>query len=102
LLYERVTDYLGFLHSSDEYKVMALASYGEPVYAAQFRNLIRIGSDGCYTIEEANLADLFGAARERGAPMEKRHFDIARSLQLVLEESAIELAAWLKERTGSQ
>src|SRR5262249_43027896 len=30
LLYERVTEYLGFLHSSDEYKVMALASYGEP------------------------------------------------------------------------
>src|SRR5207248_3400259 len=29
LLYERVTEYLGFLHSSDEYKVMALASYGK-------------------------------------------------------------------------
>src|SRR4051812_3430976 len=27
LLYEEVTDYLGFLRSSDEYKVMALASY---------------------------------------------------------------------------
>jgi len=27
LLYERVTQHLGFLHSSDEYKVMALASY---------------------------------------------------------------------------
>src|SRR5690606_8557275 len=32
LLYEDVTRYLGFLHSSDEYKVMALASYGKPVY----------------------------------------------------------------------
>src|SRR5205085_915857 len=30
LLYEDVTDYLGFLRSSDEYKVMALASYGKP------------------------------------------------------------------------
>src|SRR5690606_5753815 len=28
LLYEKMTSYLGFLHSSDEYKVMALASYG--------------------------------------------------------------------------
>src|SRR5690606_19334531 len=32
LLYEEVTRYLGFLHSSDEYKVMALASYGKPLY----------------------------------------------------------------------
>ena len=30
LLYEDLTRHLGFLHSSDEYKVMALASYGEP------------------------------------------------------------------------
>lgn len=28
LMYEEVTDHLGFLRSSDEYKVMALASYG--------------------------------------------------------------------------
>src|SRR5581483_9657428 len=28
MLYEKITSYLGFLHSSDEYKVMALASYG--------------------------------------------------------------------------
>ena len=32
LLYEDVTRYLGFLNSSDEYKVMALASYGKPAY----------------------------------------------------------------------
>jgi carbamoyltransferase len=33
LLYENVTEHLGFLRSSDEYKVMALASYGEPRFA---------------------------------------------------------------------
>ena len=101
LLYERVTDFLGFLHSSDEYKVMALASYGDPAYAAEFRGMIRIDG-GQYTVSDADLAELLGPARERGGPMEKRHFDIARSLQLVLEESALELAAWLKERTGSR
>src|SRR3954453_1757139 len=36
LLYERVTEYLGFLHSSDEYKVMALASFGKPRYLGEF------------------------------------------------------------------
>jgi carbamoyltransferase len=102
LLYERVTDYLGFLHSSDEYKVMALASYGEPAYAGAFRDMVSIGRDGEYTVAQADLRELFGPARSRGGPMEKRHFDIARSLQLVLEESAVALARWLKERTGAE
>jgi carbamoyltransferase len=102
LLYEQVTDYLGFLHSSDEYKVMALASYGEPVFASHFRDRIHLGDHGGYTISALDLAQKFGPARERGAPLEKPHFDLARSLQLALEEAAIELAAWLKGRTGSE
>jgi carbamoyltransferase len=101
LLYEQVTDYLGFLHSSDEYKVMALASYGEPRYAAEFRRLIRI-SEGRYTLERPDLAAMFGPARQRGAELERKHFDIARSLQLVLEESAIALAEWLHRKTGAE
>ena len=102
LLYEQVTDYLGFLHSSDEYKVMALASYGEPVHAGVFRKAIGIREDGTYEIAPLDLPETFGPARQRGGPMEKQHFDIARSLQLVLEESAVALAAWLKRRTGAQ
>jgi carbamoyltransferase len=100
LLYEQVTDYLGFLHSSDEYKVMALASYGEPRFAPQFRRLIHI-DEGRYTIERADLVELFGPARERGGELRREHFDIARSLQLVLEESAVELARWLRKKTGA-
>ena len=101
LLYERVTDYLGFLHSSDEYKVMALASYGAPVFANEFRKMVSV-QGGQYTVAEADLKDLFGPARTRGAALEKRHFDIARSLQLVLEESALELAAWLRRESGCE
>src|ERR687886_570055 len=44
LLYERVTEYLGFLHSSDEYKVMALASFGKPRYLAEFLDIVRLGT----------------------------------------------------------
>ena len=101
LLYEQVTDYLGFLHSSDEYKVMALASYGDPVHASAFRNLISLRG-GAYEIQRPDLAAMFGPARPRGGPLEKKHFDIARSLQLVLEECAIELARWLKGETGAE
>jgi carbamoyltransferase len=102
LLYERITDYLGFLNSSDEYKVMALASYGDPVYAAAFREMVRIEDAGKYSVAQPELAELLGPARTRGAPLEKRHFDIARSLQLVLEESAIRLAAWLRHASGCE
>ena len=102
LLYEQLTDYLGFLHSSDEYKVMALASYGEPAYAQVFRRMVAIGDDGRYTVVAGDFAEHFGPRRERGGPLEQRHYDLARSLQLVLEESAIALAAWLQRRTGAQ
>jgi carbamoyltransferase len=101
LLYEQVTDYLGFLHSSDEYKVMALASYGEPRFASAFRKLITI-EGGQYRIQRPDLAQLFGPARERGGELRREHFDIARSLQLVLEESAVELARWLRSTTNAE
>ena len=100
LLYEDVTRHLGFLHSSDEYKVMALASYGKPVYAAQFRDMLHVNG-GQYTIEPLGLEERFGPARERGAPFTDHHFDIARSLQLVLEETVVALARWLRDQTGS-
>ena len=102
LLYEQVTDYLGFLHSSDEYKVMALASYGKPAYAAVFRNLVHLRGNGKYEIRQPRLAERFGPARARGGSLEQKHFDIARSLQLVLEESAVALARGLKDRTGCE
>jgi carbamoyltransferase len=101
LLYEQATDYLGFLHSSDEYKVMALASYGKPAFAAQLRDLVSISDGGAYTVRKADFEEMFGPRRERGAPLEQKHFDLARSLQLVVEESALELAAWLRRRTGA-
>jgi carbamoyltransferase len=51
LLYEDVTRYLGFLHSSDEYKVMALASYGTPRHLDLLRELVRPTGDGGFTID---------------------------------------------------
>jgi len=101
LLYEEVTRHLGFLHSSDEYKVMALASYGKPRYAERFRELVRVDG-GQYTLAPLELEQRFGPARERGEPFTEHHFDIARSLQLVLEESVIELARWLKAETRAE
>ena len=41
LLYEELTAHLGFRRSSDEYKVMAMASYGEPAFLDELRELVR-------------------------------------------------------------
>jgi carbamoyltransferase len=100
LLYERVTQYLGFLHSSDEYKVMALASFGEPAYAPAFREIVQLQGEGRYTVADVSLEERFGPARMRGGPVEQRHYDIARSLQMVLEETVVELARWLRGAAG--
>src|SRR5204863_1947773 len=81
LLYERVTEYLGFLHSSDEYKVMALASFGKPRYLDQFREIIQLRGEGGYEIGPLRLEERFGPARQRGGPYEQRHYDRASSLQ---------------------
>ncbi len=102
LLYERMTEYLGFLHSSDEYKVMALASYGKPVYADYFRSLITLSAEGQYTIAPLRLVETFGPAREKGGPLADLHYDIAHSVQLVMEETVLQLITWLHQKTGAE
>ena len=99
LLYEAVTEYLGFLSSSDEYKVMALASYGKPTFLREFRGLIRLRDHGDYEIAPLALEERFGPARTRGGATEQRHYDIAHSLQAALEESVLELGQWLYRET---
>ncbi len=99
LLYERVTSHLGFLHSSDEYKVMALAALGQPRFAQALQRHVRVFPDGRYEIEPMDLAALV-PPRERGTALEQPHLDLAASLQQVLERSALQLAAWLREASG--
>ncbi|MFL5814755.1 MAG: carbamoyltransferase [Bdellovibrionia bacterium] len=101
MLYEEITTHLGFLHSSDEYKVMALASYGKPEFLDVFRKMIRIREDGTYTIQRVNYEEAFGPKRLRGAELEAKHFNIAHSLQKVLEESVLEIARILHAKTMS-
>ncbi|OJW16930.1 carbamoyltransferase C-terminal domain-containing protein [Mucilaginibacter sp. 44-25] len=102
LLYEDVTTHLGFLHSSDEYKVMALASYGKPEFVNDFREIVQIGANGQYTINNQNLTERFGPKRLSHEEFTKHHFNVAHSLQLVLEEAMLELTGWLHEETKEE
>jgi carbamoyltransferase len=102
LLYEQVTSWLGFLHSSDEYKVMALASYGTPRFLDDFRGLVQLDGNGGYAVRQVDLTEVFGPARERGEALDQRQMDIAASLQALLEQTVLELAGWLREASGER
>ena len=97
-----MTDTSGFLHSSDEYKVMALASYGKPrVSWMSSASIVRLGGEGSIR-SPPDLDELFGPARARGAPLEQRHYDIASSLQVALGGNRLELADWLHARAAKK
>ncbi|MBE9464241.1 carbamoyltransferase [Dyadobacter subterraneus] len=102
MLYEKITTYLGFLHSSDEYKVMALASYGKPKYVDEFRSVIHVGDNGNYTIDEFEPEKWWGIGRMKDDSFDEIHFDIAHSLQKVLEETVLQLVNWLYSKTDSE
>ncbi|HEU4350220.1 MAG TPA: carbamoyltransferase C-terminal domain-containing protein [Actinoplanes sp.] len=99
LLYEDLTRHLGFLHSSDEYKVMALASYGTPRFLDLFRELVRATGDGGFTVERIDWSAL-AKARPADGEITDAHADLASSVQVRLEEVLLDLARWTYHRTG--
>ncbi|MDX3234150.1 carbamoyltransferase C-terminal domain-containing protein [Streptomyces sp. ME03-5709C] len=98
LVYEELTAHLGFLRSSDEFKVMALASYGRPRLLGELRRHVYATGDGGFHAEGVPWAELCPA---RGAeePWTQEHADVAASAQAVLEEVLLDLVRWLHGRT---
>jgi carbamoyltransferase len=100
LLYSAFTYYLGFKVNCDEYKVMGLAPYGEPIFVDLiFKHLVDLKLDGSFrlnlkyfsyctglTMTGTAFEQLFGHPR-RGpsAPLTKFHMDVARSIQVAAE-----------------
>lgn len=99
LIYEDATEHLGFLRSSDEFKVMALASYGKPRHLPYLRELVHADGAGGFRTSGVDWNTL---AKRRGPdePWGAEHADLANSLQAVLEEVLLELAGWLYNQTG--
>jgi carbamoyltransferase len=116
LLYSTLTSYLGFEVNDGEYKVMGLAPYGEPRFVEEMRKLVLPGEGGQYRLDlryfdfirgrrmfSEDLVRLFGEPpRERESEIGPFHKDVARSLQMVLEEILLEKARYLHERTGAR
>jgi carbamoyltransferase len=101
LLYSAFTYYTGFKVNSGEYKLMGLAPYGEPVYADLIReHLIDVKEDGSFKMDmryfdypsglrmtSERFHALFGGPpREPESPVTQKEMDLARSVQVVLED----------------
>jgi carbamoyltransferase len=100
LLYEDLTAHLGFHRSSDEYRVMALASYGEASFLDVLRQLVQVDGRGGFEVGDVHLGRLAPAAGA-GETFARAHADLAASVQRRVEEVLLELAAWLQRRTGN-
>jgi carbamoyltransferase len=116
LLYSAFTYYLGFKVNSGEYKVMGLAPYGAPRFAAAILDhLIDLKPDGTFWLDQSyfdycaglrmtneKFDDLFGApARRPTEPLTERHMDLAASIQTVTTEIVLRLTRSLAAETGA-
>ncbi len=129
LCYTAISQYLGFWRFGDEYKVMGLAAYGEPQYLDEFHRIVatRNGSemgfrlglrffshhrtgpemtwrDGSKTpvlarLFSPQLEELLGPTRPAEMPVERKHKDVAATLQAILEEAYFRLLNPLYRRT---
>jgi len=113
LLYSTLTAYLGFDVNDAEYKVMGLAPYGEPTMVDKIWALIAESDGGRFRLApeyfdfsgrlfSQKLCDLFGRpAREPESALDQFAKDVARSLQVVLEELLLAKVAHLHARVPS-
>jgi carbamoyltransferase len=101
LVYESLTAHLGFTRASDEFKVMALASYGRPAFLDAVREAMSATGDGGFRAEPPDWAR-FAPAVAAGQQWTTAHADLAASVQRCLEEVMLDLARWLHVRTGER
>jgi carbamoyltransferase len=118
LAYEAFTHYLGF-DSHDEFKVMGLSSYGDDRYIREVRrtfsfhptNLFRVNlryfrhpsfsdTEWSKIYYSDDLCRLLGPPRQRHDDIDRRHENIAKSLQTHLEDVGVAAATWLRSTAG--
>ena len=104
-LYSFVTGHLGFQPFGDEYKVMGLAAYGEPTYMPQLSRLVRIKDNGQYSIDIKGVLDLsqnLAPPRTYAEELTQCHKDLAKSLQVKLEEVLLHVVLHHLKATGER
>ncbi|MGH2570983.1 MAG: carbamoyltransferase family protein, partial [bacterium] len=117
LLYSAFTYYTGFRVNSGEYKLMGLAPYGEPRYAKEIRDhLIDVKDDGSFRMNmdyfdypsglrmtSEKFHRLFGGPpKPPDAWVTQKEMDLARSIQVVLEDVLLKMAQHIHRSTGQR
>lgn len=126
VFYTTFTQWLGFPHYGDEYKVMGLAPYGEPKYVDELRKVINFKNDGLFELDlkyfnhptkgvnmvwedgipamdslfSDELTKEFGPARAANEPLTQTHKDWATSIQRICEEVICHMLTHLQQKTG--
>jgi carbamoyltransferase len=99
LLYEEITEKLGFRRHSGEGKVMGLAAYGNP----DPQGLPFVKWSGEVPVIDPDGRKAFVSAippRKKEAPITDYHKNLAATLQNTLERAGKRMAEWLYEKTG--
>ena len=125
LFYTAFTQFLGFPYYGDEYKVMGLAPYGQPVYADKVKNVLTLLPNGLFSwrheyfvpptkagfsydnhqpaignLYSEKFISEFGEPRRPGSELTQYHKDLAASVQNVTEQLIFYILTHLKKITG--
>ncbi len=126
IFYQAMTQYLGFPHYGDEYKLMGLAAYGDSSCRREVENLISLRNDGgfaldlkyfrhhqediayewhggepvCGSLFSQALVDKLGPPRSADSPITDRHRNLAWATQAVYEDAFFNMLAALQRRNG--
>ncbi|RZK49198.1 MAG: carbamoyltransferase [Pedobacter sp.] len=126
IFYTTFTQWLGFPHYGDEYKVMGLAPYGEAKYVDKLRQVLKFLPNGLFelnldyfnhakkgvnmvweggipavdSIYSDKLIAEFGPVRKAEDKLEQYHYDMAASVQRFTEELIYHILNGLHARTG--
>jgi carbamoyltransferase len=117
LLYSAFTYHAGFKVNSGEYKLMGLAPYGTPRFAAAIREqVIDVKPDGSFRLNlelfdyctglrmtNRRFDALFGGPPRRpDGPLTQREMDLAASVQSVTEEVLLKMTRALAKESGAK
>ena len=123
IFYQSITQFLGFKKYGDEYKVMGLSSYGNPTYQKQLSKLLyntdegyklnlkyfihqdqnifknnKMGQIEYFDLYSQELKNLIGDERKFDDEINQRHMDIAKSAQVVYENTLFTLLTSLYQK----
>lgn len=116
LLYSAITAFLGFRVNDGELKVMGLAPYGTDRLAERLAQVVLTADDHRFALDlryfdflgggpmfSPRLAELLGGPpRCPGEPIGDFHRDVARAVQIVLEELLLQKVEVLHRRVGGE